>query len=102
MRSRYSAFAEKDLNYIFETTHPQAQAEFDLPGTKEWAEQSKFVKLEILKATDEGNKGIVEFKAHFHDKDNNLHIHHEMSQFRKVSGTWYFRDGRIVQEKPQR
>lgn len=96
MRSRYSAFVEKNLDYIFETTDPQARADFDLPGTREWAEQSKFVKLEVLTSTNEGNKGSVEFKAHFHDKDGNLHVHHEMSKFRKQGGLWYFRDGRMV------
>ncbi len=100
MRSRYSAFAVKNLDYIFETTDPQARSDFDLPSTKEWAEQSRFVKLEVLNSTEDGNKGMVEFKAHFYDKENNLHIHHEHSKFRKQSGVWFFRDGRIVQPAP--
>lgn len=99
MRARFSAFAVKNIDYVKETTDPQSLHEFDVAATKEWADTSEFYKLEILRATNEGNKGIVEFKAHFR-QGGKEHIHHEISKFRKQAGHWYFRDGRLVNPNP--
>ena len=95
MRSRYSAFATKDMDYVLETTDRQTLHSFDLVASREWAESAEFFKLEILRATDEGNKGIVEFKAHFRLKDGADQVHHELSKFRKQAGRWYFREGKV-------
>ncbi len=95
MRSRYTAFTLKDMTYIFESTHPQARHEFDRKSNQEWADQAHFSKLEILKSSNEGNKGIVEFKAHFKINDTET-IHHEIASFRKQAQVWYFRDATIV------
>lgn len=99
MRARFSAFSIKNIDYVKETTDPQSLHEFDIDATKKWAETSEFFKLEIIRATDEGNKGIVEFKAHFREGGKE-HIHHEISKFRKQAGVWYFRDGRLVNPNP--
>lgn len=99
MRSRFAAFAVKNIDYVRNTTDPQALSEFDEAGTKEWAEKSEFFKLEILSASNEGNKGTVEFKAHFRTEGKE-HVHHEISKFRKHQGTWYFRDGRVIIPNP--
>lgn len=95
MRSRYSAFVHKDVDYLYETLDPQARTDFDRKGTQDWAEQATFTGLEILKASSEGNKGQVEFKAHFRMNDQDQ-VHHELSKFRKQGGIWYFRDGRVI------
>ncbi len=95
MRSRYTAFTLKNMDYIYETTHPQARLEFDRKSNQEWADQASFSKLEILKSSDEGNKGIVEFKAYFKLKDTE-NIHHEVAAFRKQADVWYFRDAKIL------
>ena len=100
MRSRYSAFCIKNLDYIVDTTDPQARAQMDLASTKEWMNGAEFKKLEVLAATDEGNKGTVEFKAHF-TMNGIDEIHHEVSKFRKQAGVWYFRDGRIIPPPPK-
>ena len=96
MRSRYSAFATKNMDYVRATTDPQMILSLDLEASREWAESAEFFKLEILRSTDEGNKGIVEFKAHFRLKEGGEQVHHELSKFRKQAGTWYFRDGRVI------
>ncbi len=99
MRSRYSAFALKNMKYIYDTTHPQARGEFDKKANQDWADQAQFTKLEILNSSVEANKGIVEFKAHFKLKDTDPAIHHEVAYFRKQEGVWYFRDAKIVPTK---
>lgn len=95
MRSRYSAFAVRNLDYVANTTDPQAS--FDREATAAWMNGSRFTKLEVLRATNEGNKGTVEFKAHFEPEGGEAQIHHEVSKFRKQAGVWYFRDGRVLE-----
>lgn len=95
MRSRYTAFATQNFDYIMRTTDPQARTDMDLDGTKEWMENAQFLRLEVIRAVDEGNKGVVEFKAYF-KMNGSDHVHHELSKFRKLNGTWFFRDGRLI------
>ncbi len=95
MRSRYTAYCIKKMDYIFITTDHQARDEFDHKGNEEWAQKAHFEKLEILKSEDSGTKGIVEFKATF-KIDLEIHIHHEVSTFRKNKGQWFFRSGRVT------
>jgi len=94
MRSRYVAYCQKNIDYIEETTDPQASLDFDREAALEWMNEAEFTKLEILNSTNEGNKGTVEFKAYFRTKEGE-EIHHEVSKFRKQNGQWYFRDGRV-------
>jgi len=102
MRSRYSAYVKAATEYLFETTHPSHRKGYDHKGTKEWAENSEWEKLEIL-ATREGgsedDKGEVEFKAIYRDNGKRVE-HHEMAQFRKDGGKWLFTDGRTVGSRP--
>jgi SEC-C motif-containing protein len=100
MRSRYTAFTAKNLQYLFETTDPQARMEFNFESNRKWAEESQFTKLEIIAHSMDGNKGMVEFKAYFLENQPEgpaiPQIHHELSKFRKQAGVWFFRDGRVV------
>lgn len=97
MRSRYTAFATKNTDYLEETTDPQASQEFDFEANEEWARNAEFTGLEILSAKEEGNKGFVEFRARFRMNGED-HVHHEKSKFRKQGGVWFFRDGKVVKD----
>ena len=99
MRSRYSAFCDKNIEYVEQTTDPQARAEFDRAATQAWMEGAQFSKLEVLKTSAEGNKGMVEFKAYF-TMEGKPEVHHEISKFRKQAGVWYFRDGKVILPTP--
>ena len=94
MRSRYSAFCVKNIEYLVDTTDPQARTANTRDAYAEWANAAQFTGLEILNSKDDGNKGSVEFKAHY-AMDGETHLHHEASRFRKHQGTWYYREGRI-------
>lgn len=98
MRSRYSAFCTKNIDYVIATTDLQVRFEFDRAGNEAWAEKAQFEKLEVVTSEESGNKGIVEFKAYFKLGEEN-HIHHEVSTFRKTNGQWFFRAGRVVAQK---
>lgn len=99
MRSRYSAFCLKNMDYVKKTT--DSQAVMDWAANEAWAQQAQFTKLVILNSSDEGNKGLVEFQAFYkveiEGQEQEL-SHHEVSRFRKHHGVWYYRDGRIVKK----
>ncbi|MGZ3780454.1 MAG: YchJ family protein [Pseudobdellovibrionaceae bacterium] len=98
MRSRYSAFAKNEMQYLRDTTDPQTLENIDDDANKEWAERAKFLKLEIVHADEKATKGTVEFKA-FYLVDDEEYIHHEVSTFRKQAGVWFFKSGKIKAEK---
>jgi SEC-C motif-containing protein len=88
MRSRYSAYAMKEANYIVQT----ALVSDDQSAIEEWMKRVKFVKLEVVrtqrgKALDK--KGIVEFRAWFEDKGK-IEVLHEVSAFVKRKGRWFY------------
>ena len=90
MRSRYTAFALLNAEYLRKTWHPEtAPAELEMDPAVEWR------RLDIL-STDRGgpldNEGTVEFKAHFrHDGERG--VHHETSRFVRENRRWYYVDG---------
>lgn len=99
MRSRYSAYATGQIEYILRSTHPSTRKFHDAQSLEEWAKSSVWQKLEIV-AKSEGSakdkKGTVEFKAYFLDADRHPQVHHELSNFAKELGKWFFVDGKIV------
>lgn len=101
MRSRYSAFAKNEMQYLRDTTDPQTLENIDDEANKEWAERAKFLKLEIVRAEEKGTKGVVEFKA-FYSVDDEDYVHHEVSTFRKQAGQWFFKSGKVKAEKTEK
>ena len=100
MRSRYSAFAIKNMDYLRKTQDPQTREDFDRETNLQWAESVEFLGLEILKTEQNGNKAIVEFRAQFKELASGQESsHHELSQFRRQQGVWYFRSGKLIQNQ---
>lgn len=102
MRARYSAYVLAQMDFIFESTHPDHRQGYDHAGTKEWAENAEWKGLEIIGTSKGGaddSIGEVEFIARFTEKGNDRE-HHEAGQFKKKSGNWYFTEGSMVRAKP--
>ena len=98
MRARYSAFAHEEMPYLLETLHPGQRSDYDEAGAARWARESDWTGLEILKITGDPateNTGTVEFKACYRRNNEKLE-HHELAEFRKTNGIWYFYDGKMV------
>ena len=98
MRSRYSAFAKGDIEYLKQSLHPDQRHDFDPVSTQQWANNSEWLKLEIVDTGGGGKDdetGTVEFIASFRQKDI-THAHHELAQFSRHDGNWYYVDGKIV------
>lgn len=102
MRARYSAYVFAEMDFIFESTHPDHRQGYDHAGTKEWAETAEWQGLEII-GTNRGGAddsvGEVEFIARFIEKGESRE-HHEAGQFKRKDGRWYFTEGQMVRPKP--
>jgi SEC-C motif-containing protein len=96
MRARYSAYVMQEIDFLCESLVPGSRGDWDAKSTKQWAEQSEWMGLEIV-STDKGqpedNDGTVEFKAKYMVQ-NMPQEHHEIATFKKVDGKWYFVTGK--------
>lgn len=102
MRARYSAYVNAEMDFIFESTHPDHRSDYDHAGTKEWAETAEWQGLKIIgtvKGGPEDSIGEVEFIASFTEKEQ-AREHHEAGQFKRKDGRWYFTEGKMVRQKP--
>jgi len=96
MRSRYSAFAQANVDYIIATMRNPAAADFEPISAKTWAEQAQWLRLEVLQAppvAENEHKGFVEFIAHYRITNQNHKIH-ELSEFHLDQGRWYYVNGK--------
>lgn len=99
MRSRYSAYATVAVEYLIKTTHPCERKFHDARSIENWAKTNEWQKLEIISTVDgtaKDKQGTVEFKAYFLDAEHQPQMHHELSNFRKELGKWFFVDGMIL------
>lgn len=88
MRSRYSAYHQRQFDYILQTmTSPAADA-FDFEDAKSSAAQIRWTRLEIIRTTE----STVEFRAHYRCGQKHF-ILHETSQFTLENDHWYYTDG---------
>ena len=102
MRSRYSAYVIEDIPYLANTLHPKEREDFDEAGAAKWAKEANWQGLEIVR-TDKGgaddSKGEVEFKVSY-KRHGSPCVHHELAEFRKSEGVWYFFDGKMISDGP--
>lgn len=89
MRSRYSAYATHQADYLVATTHASERDNHSKEDILLWATCNQWQKLEVIKSTE----NTVEFKAFFLDQNKVPQIHHEFSSFIQENGFWYYVDG---------
>ena len=89
MRSRYSAYCIQAGDYLLATTHISRRRFHKKEDLMEWSSSNKWLKLEVLKATET----VVEFKAYFLDNRFKATVHHERSSFVNEDGNWFYVDG---------
>ena len=97
MRSRYSAFAKQEIDYIVKTTALGQQQALDAKAIADWSKANQWLKLEVVQAQEklDKNHAQVEFKAHYSaldGADQSLQIHHEVSHFVFHQQQWFFLD----------
>jgi SEC-C motif-containing protein len=96
MRSRYSAFAVSDTDYLLASWHPSTR-----PATLDLDPGIRWYRLDILAVSGGGKKdsaGVVEFEAHYRGSgDSGISggsgSLRELSRFAKEHDRWYYLDG---------
>lgn len=87
MRSRFSAFAIGDADYLMATWHPSTR-----PPTLRLDPELRWYRLDILGASAGGaldREGRVEFAA-FYRSPAGAGSQHESSSFLREDGRWYY------------
>lgn len=91
MRSRYSAYATHQGDYLVATTHVSERKHHSKTEILNWATTNQWLQLEIIAAT----ATTVEFKAYFLDSKLQKQIHHELSTFKFEKGNWFYVAGKF-------
>ncbi len=94
MRSRYSAFFFRLVDYLVSSTHPDVREKNLREALDEVVHDMLWRSLHIVsksKGTAEDKKGKVEFIAQYHCDDEFRELH-ENSRFRKYKGQWKYVD----------
>lgn len=95
MRSRYSAFAKGNVDYILSSHDPETVEEVVREEVEVWSRESEWMGLEILRTEAGGpddDEGVVDFVAKYKLKGLTTQ-HRERAEFRKLEGKWVFVDG---------
>ena len=102
MRSRFSAFAVADTNYLLRTIHPdhedRAQPESDLRRMlAASAREFRYMRLNVVDTSPEDETGVarVLFVAHVFQKGRDVGFA-ELSDFRHDGVGWRYLRGRMV------
>jgi len=98
MRSRYSAYYVKDAQYIFDTYAKRSQKEQSVTDITAWANEVKWLRLDVLKDDSTVHSDQVIFIALYLVK-NKLHSMSETSRFIIENEQWRYLDGELVEHK---
>jgi SEC-C motif-containing protein len=90
MRSRYSAYAVKNADYILRSWHPRTR-----PKSMSLVDDGlTWTGLVVHEHRNTGkNKAIVEFTASYRAADGTAATIHEKSRFLKEGNQWLYLDG---------
>lgn len=97
MRARYTAHTTADIDFVVATHHPETRKEIDVEQTRSWAEKSEWIGISIKNVIDgmeNDETGEIEFVATYRDHNGVRQTHHELSEFEKKDGEWFFRDAK--------
>lgn len=95
MRARYTAFTQKNIDFVLNTVHDSVRLPDERKAVQSWMDEAVWTRLEVLttqKGTAEDEEGNVIFKAHY-KHGNQLKIHHEDATFKKKEGNWFYWTG---------
>ncbi|MDU8924927.1 YchJ family protein [Pasteurellaceae bacterium LIM206] len=93
MRSRYTAYVLKNIDYIVATTVPSQQPLLKRTELQQWADDIRWTGLQIVQHKENLDKlhSQVEFNASFITAEGKR-THHELSLFVNINRCWYFVD----------
>jgi SEC-C motif domain protein len=89
MRSRFSAYAQRDVTYLLRTWHPSTR-----PRSLSLGTEPRWIRLEIVGTTGGSlfdGEGTVSFRAHF-TESGRPGVMSEDSSFVRENGEWLYVD----------
>lgn len=89
MRSRYSAYATGEADYLVNTTHVSTRKNHKKSDILSWAKNNKWTQLAIISASET----TVIFNAYYLDNRLQPQGHYEQSTFVFENGSWFYVDG---------
>lgn len=92
MRARYSAFVLKMPKFLWKTWHPSFRKEVD-SSFEDTFESVIWIRLKVLEAHFQGNRGEVRFEAVFRENEEVL-VLRETSRFSKKNW-WLYENGDV-------
>jgi len=96
MRSRYSAYALRLIDYLVNTTHKDKLRSSYRTKLATTIHDTEWTELKILKTSlgmAEDKSGKVHFEASYIDNEKPGTLN-EHSRFKKVAGKWFYYDGK--------
>lgn len=97
MRSRYTAFCTKNIEYLVDTHHPSKRQADERDALLKTIRETQWFGLRIIKADKPAAGqmlGFVEFAAFY--KAGTLGQIHENSRFVLENGRWFYLDGEFL------
>jgi SEC-C motif domain protein len=85
MRSRYTAYVLKNVDYLIRTTHPDSRTPDLAKSTRKWMQQVEWLKLHVVAAEVDRVEFIAEYITASAPGQ-----HHECSVFSKENGEWFY------------
>ena len=92
MRARYTAYCYGNIAYLVDTIHPKKRRFGDAMSISKLIKKTRWLGLKILDHKTDGDTAFVDFIAYFLGID--IEQQHELSEFRKYRGQWYYYDGK--------
>jgi SEC-C motif-containing protein len=104
MRSRYTAYALGNIDYLHDTLAPEQRPTFHREAATGWSRNSQWLGLDI-ESNEDGEpgdaRGDVRFTAHY-IADGLRQTHREKASFRfdAADQRWYFVEGEALKSAP--
>lgn len=93
MRSRYTAYSLGKIDYIKNTMKGKALIGFNELEAEKWAKSVKWINLDVITSSmSTSDIGFVEFAARL-SENKQIKIIHELSEFHKENGSWFYVSG---------
>lgn len=91
LERRYEAFVAGNIDYIFETHHPETRDQLDRASITNWSTQSKWKGLEVGDIQEREEKATIHFTV-IYERDFQTTRQTEIAEFRKINGNWFYYD----------
>ncbi|MEH8018333.1 SEC-C domain-containing protein [Rheinheimera muenzenbergensis] len=98
MRSRYSAYCVRDIDYIYRTYHSSCRVDNPKAALTAFANSSHFIGLKVLSCEQSIPQGYVSFNVRYMQQ-NVVYEFTERSRF-LFEDAWYYVDGVMTDTAP--